>query len=40
MDSKEKGAAPEDIRHALRFWAFYFVLVAAIFGLAYALVEM
>ncbi len=36
----QKGASPEDIRHSLKGWAFFFVLITAIFGAAYALVEM
>ncbi|WP_281058913.1 MULTISPECIES: hypothetical protein [unclassified Mesorhizobium] len=36
----QKGASPEDVRHALRGWGFFFVLMTAIFGVAYVLVEM
>ena len=35
-----EGAKPEDVRAALRGWAFFAVLMTCIFGLAYALVEM
>jgi len=36
----QTGASPEDVRHALKGWAFFFVLMTAIFGVAYALVEL
>ena len=36
----QEGAKPEDVRAALRGWAFFAVLMTCIFGLAYALVEM
>lgn len=36
----QKGASPEDIRHALKGWAFFTVIMATIFGAAYALIEM
>nr|WIE92048.1 hypothetical protein P9270_002230 [Mesorhizobium sp. WSM4875] len=35
-----KGASPEDMRHASRGWAFFIVMTTAIFGAAYALIEM
>ncbi|WP_281401974.1 hypothetical protein [Mesorhizobium caraganae] len=36
----QKGAKPEDVRAALRGWAFFAILMTGIFGLAYALIEM
>lgn len=36
----QKGVSPKDVRHALRGWGFFFVLMTAIFGVAYVLVEM
>ncbi|WP_280951244.1 MULTISPECIES: hypothetical protein [unclassified Mesorhizobium] len=36
----QKGAKPEDVRHALKGWAFFLVMMTAIFGVAYALIEM
>lgn len=35
-----EGAKPEDVRAALRGWAFFAVLMTGVFALAYALVEM
>lgn len=34
-----KGASTEDIRHALKGWALFIVIMGAIFGAAYALIE-
>ncbi|MDG4892678.1 hypothetical protein P9272_03625 [Mesorhizobium sp. WSM4976] len=36
----QKGAKPEDVRHALKGWAFLPVIMTALFGAAYALIEM
>jgi hypothetical protein len=39
-DDHQNGAKPEDVRAALRGWAFFAVLMTGIFGVAYALIEM
>lgn len=36
----QKGANPEDVRAALRGWAFFAVLMTGIFGLGYTLIRM
>ncbi|MEV8641489.1 hypothetical protein AB0V79_29535 [Mesorhizobium ciceri] len=36
----QKGAKPEDVRAALNGWAFFAAATLAIFGVAYALIEM
>ncbi|WP_280953096.1 hypothetical protein [Mesorhizobium sp. WSM3864] len=39
-EDDSKGASAEDVRHALKGWAFFLVVTTAIFGVAYALIEM
>jgi hypothetical protein len=36
----QKGAKPEDMRHALKGWAFLLMIMTALFGAGYALIEM
>jgi hypothetical protein len=36
----QKGAKPEDVRAALKGWAFFAVITSIVFGVAYALIEM
>ncbi|PBB22159.1 hypothetical protein CK227_35170 [Mesorhizobium sp. WSM4308] len=40
VKTTRKKAKPEDARAALKGWAFFAVLMAGIFGLAYALIEV
>ncbi|WP_281407765.1 MULTISPECIES: hypothetical protein [unclassified Mesorhizobium] len=36
----QKGPKPEDVRHALKGWAFFIAGTLAFFGAAYAYIEM
>ncbi|WP_352566357.1 hypothetical protein [Mesorhizobium sp. M0103] len=36
----QKGAEPEDVRAALKGWAWFGVLMSIVFGVAYVLIEM
>jgi hypothetical protein len=40
MDDEKQGAKPEEVRAALRGWAYFGVGVLAVFGAAYVWVEM
>jgi hypothetical protein len=40
MDDEKQGPKPEDVRAALKGWAFFGVGVLAVFGAAYVWVEM
>lgn len=40
MDKEDQGPKPEDVRAALRGWAFLGVAVVAVFGGAYIWLEM
>jgi hypothetical protein len=37
---EEKGAKPEDVRAALKGWAFFTAVTVLIFGVAYAWLEV
>ena len=40
MDDEKQGPKPEDVRAALRGWAYFGAGVLAVFGAAYVWVEM